>query len=71
MIDDLEFRIARLDLRPGDVLVVKVNGPAISGETATAVRRMVNVTIPDHKVLVLDERLDLAVLTQAEIAARL
>lgn len=67
---DLEFKSSRLSLAPGEVLVFK---------TATALSRDQRLRIGDDlrrsvgedvKVLVLEEGCDLAVLTKAQIEAR-
>jgi hypothetical protein len=62
---DLEFRIARLDLRDGDILVLKVPG-YIPRSHHDSVRDQVMKATNGHKVLVLDGGADLAVLTAAE-----
>lgn len=58
----LRFEVARIDLRPGDVLVVKAKHP-ITGEQARWIRDNVRAMAGDYRVLVLDGDLDLAVMT--------
>lgn len=68
--DQLEYRIAKLQLRPGDVLVVKVDH-TISAEIGGRIREHFERTVgPDRKVLILDNSIDLSVLTKADIEKR-
>ena len=69
MTDDLEFRIARIDLRPGDTLVLKYPRP-LSQEQRRNLMEAMKSASGGHRVMVLDGGLDLAVLTAAEIAER-
>lgn len=69
-IEDIEFKIGRLELRDGDILVVKVAQP-ITRETAQRMRDHLERHTGGHQVLVLDGTAELSVLTQADIAARL
>lgn len=70
MSDDLEYRIGKLRLEPGDVLVVKVN-ERLTHEAAYRVRRqMETFVVGSNKILVIDPSCDLSVLTAAEIASR-
>lgn len=69
MTDDLEFRIARLRLEPGDVLVARVKGTA-SAEICHSVYNHVSSVIGDGRVLVVDERIDFSVLSAAAWAVR-
>jgi hypothetical protein len=59
-----EFRIAKLELRPGDILVLKFLRPvtvASQMQTAETFRRFV----PEHRVVVIDADTDLSVVRQA------
>lgn len=58
----LRFEVSRIDLRPGDVLVVRTKRP-ITGEQARWIRDNVRLMAGDYRVLVLDGDLDLAVMT--------
>lgn len=61
-IDALE--IARLDVKAGDTVVVKVNRPLTQGDAAHA-REYVSASLPaDVKVLVLDVNADLTLIKQ-------
>lgn len=62
-----EFAIARLELKPGDILVAK-SSEHLSREFADRISEWIKLAAPDHMVLVLDARLDLSVLTKAELA---
>jgi hypothetical protein len=68
-IDDIEFKIARLDLRPGDILVVRCPF-LITDTTALRLGAAVREATGGHRALILDGGMDLAVLTAAEIEAR-
>ena len=66
--DSMEYRIGRLELRPGDMLVIKVTGNVPSEQVmqmAEDIREIVK-----SPVLVIDQNIDLSVLTKEEIAAR-
>lgn len=67
--DDIEFKIARLDLRPGDILVIRCK-QHLPMETIARMRAAFLPVTKDHKIMVLDGDMDLAVLTAAEIEAR-
>lgn len=67
--ENLEFRIAKLSLDPGDVLVVKVD-KIITAEVAAMIKKQVFEATGNRRVLVLDKNIDLAVLTSSEIEAR-
>lgn len=67
--DDLQFKIARLELRPGDILVVRAP-MRLPSETVARLRDMVRQAAPNVRAMVLDAGLDLSVLTAAEIAER-
>ncbi len=57
------FTIARLDLRAGDVLVVK-SPKALNRSQSEGLRAWLEKTVPaDCKVLILDDGIDLAVMT--------
>lgn len=65
-----EFQIAKLGLRAGDVLVVKVDR-VVSDEMAARIKAMAADALPpDVKTLVIDRQIDLAVLTAEEIHKR-
>lgn len=70
MPDDLELRIARLRLEPGDVLVLKAT-ERLPHETARCLGDQARQIVgADVRVMVLDSQLDLSVLTKAEIEAK-
>lgn len=64
-----EFQIARFDLRPGDILVVK-SPEVLSYDQVQFITRLLKEQCEGHRVMVLSEGMDLAVLTAAEIAER-
>lgn len=68
--DDLEFRIAKVRISPGDILVVKAKGK-LSVESCRRIHDKASEKLPpDVKVIVIDTDVDLAILTRAEIEAR-
>jgi hypothetical protein len=68
--DDLEFRIAKLELKPGDILVVKIDAH-LSDTNRAVLRAQWEPLIPGgHKMLILDRSIELSVLTQSDIEAR-
>jgi hypothetical protein len=70
MADDLDFRIAKLEVKPGDVLVVKI-ATRITDQIAHDLKLRFEARLPDAvKVLVLDSGIDLSVLSFEEIERR-
>jgi hypothetical protein len=68
-LSDLEFKVGRLDLKPGDLLVAKFK-ERLPQTAIGRIRESFNAVIPGVKVLVLENGADLAILTAAEIEAR-
>lgn len=66
---DIRFEIARLDLRPGDLLVLKIK-ERLPMEGMRRVKEMMEGAIGGHKCLVLEGGADLAILTAADIEAK-
>jgi hypothetical protein len=65
-----DAEIGKLDLAPGDILVVKVDR-MIPSETADRIAAHVKPKLPDGvQVLVIDPAIELSVLTRAEIDAK-
>jgi hypothetical protein len=64
--DDLEFRIARLALRPGDILVLKPRRP-LSKTARDHIKQCFKRVAPGAKCLVLQDGMELAILTREEI----
>jgi hypothetical protein len=68
--DDIEYRIAKLSLSPGDVLVVAVDRP-LDRQTAERMRDHFRSIAPEiNRILMVDPSIELSVLTKAEIDAR-
>ena len=68
--DDLEYRVGKLSLAPGDVLVAKVD-TVLSLAQHDYIRQNLSASLPEGvTALVLDSRMDLSVLTKADIDAR-
>lgn len=67
MSEDVEYRIAKLELQAGDILVVKVlkPNPPISQlqQLADSLKKMVGNTV---RVLVIDGQTEVTVLTSSE-----
>jgi hypothetical protein len=68
-IDDIEFKIARLDLRPGDILVVKCE-TKVTPEMARRMQEVITQVARGNRALILEKGTDLSILTAAEIEAR-
>lgn len=66
---DLEYRIAKLSLEAGDVLVVKINH-TISAEIGGKIRESFERVVRGNRVLILDNSMELSVLTKADIEQR-
>lgn len=67
---EIEYRIGRLDLRLGDILVVKSHEWPVSQENAEIMRASLRERLGDIPILVIGPDIDLAVLTRAELEAR-
>lgn len=65
----LEYRIGRLELRPGDVLIIKTNVQPSTAQLEQ-MRRQVEAVIQDTRCLVLANGEDLSVLSREEIERR-
>ncbi len=55
--------IERLDLRPGDTIVVRCKAHCLSAETAARIEAYIGERLPGHKILVLDKTLYLSVVS--------
>lgn len=62
----LRLGIARLDLQPGDILVVKVKG-ILSPGIAEQIKKAIGKGTGLSRCLILEEGCDLAILSAAEI----
>lgn len=70
MIDVPEFSIATLDVRPGDVVVLKFSRH-LSSDDAANVQRQIKPILPNGvKAMILDAQVELSVLTYEEIENR-
>lgn len=68
IIGDIE--VAKLKLAPGDILVARADRP-ITAQQADRLREGMKRVLPDGvKCMVIDPRLELSVLTRAEIEAK-
>lgn len=63
--DHLKFEIAKLDLRPGDVLVARALAH-LPSEAAGRIRAYIARELPGTKVLVIDAGLELSVVSKSE-----
>ncbi len=68
--EEIEFKIARLEMKPGDVLVIR-SKERLPRVMIDRLGDLVKPILRGNKCLILDGGLDLAVLTPAEIEARL
>jgi hypothetical protein len=65
--DDLEYRIGKLELKPGDRLLAKFDAN-LSHDQVECIRANLADVIPDGvKILVLDKSVDLSVMTSDEV----
>lgn len=71
MSDDpqLDYRIARLRIKPGEIVVVKLDFE-MTGEQMLDTERFFAEKLGTTEILVLDKRADLSVLTPAQIKER-
>lgn len=67
--DDWEYKVGKLHLEPGDILVLKINTRMINEAHMERIRENAKMLFGDHanKIMVLDENVDISVLTRAEI----
>lgn len=66
----VEFQIAKLKVESGDLLVLKFNG-RMTDEIAMKIKAIAKANLPDGvKTMVIDQSLDLSVLTFEEIESR-
>lgn len=65
-----EFQIAKLRLAPGDVLVVRARGCISSAQARALHGALVPQLPPGTKAIVIDDGIDLSVMTRSEIEAR-
>lgn len=65
--DDIEFKIARLELGPDDILVVRVDERHLSTKMVHRLREILHQATGGRKCLVIEKGLDLAVLAQNEM----
>lgn len=63
--EELSFEIARLEMKPGDVLVVRPQRP-VPAEAAMRIQSYVARALPNTKILVIDPGMELSVVTKAE-----
>lgn len=66
---NIDFEIARLDLQPGDMVVLKLRD-RVPREALDHFRKTMMDVTRGHKCLILENGADLAILTAAEIEAR-
>jgi hypothetical protein len=67
--DEFEFRIARLELKPGDILVVKIKSARPSSSHLKDLKAAIE-RVYRGPCLIFDETMDLAVLTREDIEQR-
>jgi hypothetical protein len=68
--ESVRFEIARLDLRPGDILVLRFQD-RLRPEAIEHIRLTMKDVAGDHRCLVLENGAELAVLTAAELKDKL
>lgn len=63
--EDVEFQIAKLDMRQGDVLVARATR-IIPSEAAARIRVYLERSLPGTKVVVIDGGLELSVVSKTD-----
>ncbi len=63
--EEIEFEIARLEMKPGDILAARVTH-IVPSEAVARIRAYLERALPGTKVLVIDATLDLSVVSKAE-----
>lgn len=66
---DFEYRVGKLALNPGDMLVVKVD-TYLTLDMAAQAKRHFERAVPGTNVIIIERGVDLSVLTAAELAQR-
>ena len=67
---DLDYRIAKLEMQRGDVLVFKTD-IKLSPDQVAHVRECIKRTVPGILALIIDQGTEISVLTSAELRERL
>ncbi|MDB5358851.1 MAG: hypothetical protein JWO51_148 [Rhodospirillales bacterium] len=67
---DLQIQIARLELKPGDVLVISPTRQFTAEQAARCRNHVGTILNSSNRVMILDPGMDLTVLTREEIDAR-
>jgi hypothetical protein len=63
---NLEYQIARLELRPGDILVIKL-AAKLSHHAIATIKSDLDRLMPEYRAIILDGGMDLSVLSRAQI----
>lgn len=63
--DEIEFHIARLEMKPGDVLVARTVR-VVPSEAASRLRAYMERALPGTKVLVIMPEIELSVVSKSE-----
>lgn len=67
-IDGLDYRIAKIDLKPEDILVVKFNVAALSPEMVNKIRESLTRQLgPKVRTLVIDNSVDLSIIATESV----
>jgi serine phosphatase RsbU (regulator of sigma subunit) len=67
---DLEYRIAKLTLQPGDVIVFKTD-KMLTAETAHRIRESIKEIVPHVRALVLDGGAEIEIMTSRQLREKL
>lgn len=70
MTDDLEYRIAKLEVKPGDVIVFKTDR-VLSLDQINHVRECIKRVLPGIQALILDKGAEISLITGDELRKRL
>lgn len=59
-------KIHRLNLKPGDTLVIRANSEVLSDEDSARIHKMIQDVMPGVPVVVIDSQIDIGVVSQAK-----
>ncbi len=68
--DPVEWKIARLEVKPGEVLIVKLLDQLIGPEIVDGLRATFKKALPDSKIIVIDPGFNLSVISERDLNAK-
>lgn len=67
---DISFTISKLDLKPGDIVIIRCR-QRLTQDGVNRLRETMKLAMPDQKALVLEDGMEIAVLTKADLERKL